>query len=152
MPKPIPGESQKKYVDRCIPIVLKEGTAKDGSQASAICHSMWQEHQKKKAESGWPKNLCIFDFFKTFADWQTFEAAQSRTDTTVQSLILEKKHFPTSESATSWAKKNGFKTETIRETTESWRIRQRPPEDFSQTSFRTISMTTGVSAVVGHLK
>jgi len=49
MPTPKQGESQKDYVDRCIPIVLNEGTAKDGSQASAICHSMFAEHHKKES-------------------------------------------------------------------------------------------------------
>ena len=47
MPKPNEGESEKDYVARCIPIVLHEGTAKDGSQANAICHSMYKQHKKE---------------------------------------------------------------------------------------------------------
>ena len=47
MPKPKTDESEKEFVSRCIPIVLKEGTAKDNSQAVAICHSLYQQHQKK---------------------------------------------------------------------------------------------------------
>jgi len=53
MPKPSEGESEDRYVSRCIPIVIKEGTAKDASQAAAICHSMWEQHQEdseKKTE------------------------------------------------------------------------------------------------------
>lgn len=46
MPKPNQGESKKDFVDRCIPIVLQEGTAKDGAQAAAICHSMYEENKK----------------------------------------------------------------------------------------------------------
>lgn len=46
MPDVKPHESQSDYVERCIPVVLHEGTAKDGAQASAICHSMWKEHRK----------------------------------------------------------------------------------------------------------
>ena len=49
MPTPREGEEQKDFVSRCIPIVLKEGTAKDRSQAAAICFSMWREHAKEKA-------------------------------------------------------------------------------------------------------
>lgn len=48
MPTPHDGESEKDFVERCIPIVLGEGTAKDGSQAAAICHSMYDEHKKKQ--------------------------------------------------------------------------------------------------------
>jgi hypothetical protein len=43
MPEPREGESQKEYVSRCIPYVLKEGTAKDEQQAAAICYSMYRE-------------------------------------------------------------------------------------------------------------
>jgi len=46
MPTPHSGETQDEYISRCIPMVLNEGTAKDGSQAAAICHSMWREHAK----------------------------------------------------------------------------------------------------------
>lgn len=51
MPEPNPNESEKDFVDRCIPVVLKEGTAKDGSQANAICHSMYEQHQKKQEDA-----------------------------------------------------------------------------------------------------
>ncbi len=47
MPTPREGESQKDYVSRCIPIVLKEGTAKDENQAAAICYSMYKEKHKQ---------------------------------------------------------------------------------------------------------
>lgn len=47
MPAVQKGESRKKYVSRCIPAVLKEGTAKDNKQAAAICHSMYSRHKKK---------------------------------------------------------------------------------------------------------
>jgi hypothetical protein len=46
MPKPKPGESEKDYVSRCIPVVLKDGTAKDNEQAAAVCYSMFKEGQK----------------------------------------------------------------------------------------------------------
>lgn len=48
MPTPRPFEKEKDYIERCIPIVLKEGTAKDNSQAYAICKSMFDQHKKNK--------------------------------------------------------------------------------------------------------
>ena len=47
MPKPNPKETEHDFVQRCIPIVLAEKTAKDGSQGAAICHSIYREHHKK---------------------------------------------------------------------------------------------------------
>jgi hypothetical protein len=46
MPTPRNKESEEKFVDRCIPIVIEDGTAKDGNQATAICHSMYRQHKK----------------------------------------------------------------------------------------------------------
>jgi len=47
---PTPGKNEKKedFIDRCIPIVITDGTAKDGSQATAICYSIWEQSKKKK--------------------------------------------------------------------------------------------------------
>lgn len=47
MPTPSKNEREDKFVDRCIPIVIEDGTTKDGSQANAICHSMYRQHKKK---------------------------------------------------------------------------------------------------------
>ena len=52
MPTPNPNETEQAFVSRCIPIVMKEGTAKDNKQAAAICYSMFREasgHAKAKA-------------------------------------------------------------------------------------------------------
>jgi hypothetical protein len=51
MPNPNVGENEKDFVSRCIPVVLKDGTAKDNTQATAICYSMYKEAQKKVSES-----------------------------------------------------------------------------------------------------
>ena len=48
MPTPRSGESESDFVSRCIPIVIEEGTAADGSQANAICHSMYQNKENEK--------------------------------------------------------------------------------------------------------
>lgn len=46
MPNVNPGESRQDFVSRCIPAVLDEGTAKDQSQAAAICFQMWRDRAK----------------------------------------------------------------------------------------------------------
>jgi hypothetical protein len=46
MPTPNKGESEAAFVKRCIPIVIKDGTAEDGSQANAICHSMYEQAKR----------------------------------------------------------------------------------------------------------
>lgn len=47
MPQPGNNETEDEFVKRCIPIVIEDGTATDGAQAVAICHSIWQRAQKK---------------------------------------------------------------------------------------------------------
>jgi hypothetical protein len=46
MPKPRARESEKDFVNRCVGIVIAEGTAKDGAQGSAICHSIYKASKK----------------------------------------------------------------------------------------------------------
>jgi len=41
MPKPRSSESKDDYIQRCIPILVKEGKPQD--QAVAICYSMWKQ-------------------------------------------------------------------------------------------------------------
>jgi len=43
MPVPAENESRSDFVNRCIPIVLDDGTAEDEEQAAAICHSMFDD-------------------------------------------------------------------------------------------------------------
>jgi len=45
MPKPRQGEPKDEFLDRCIPQVLEDGTAKNPDQAVAICNSIWEEHE-----------------------------------------------------------------------------------------------------------
>lgn len=47
MPYPKEGESKSAYISRCIPYVIKEGTAKDNKQAAAICYSMWEKNKNE---------------------------------------------------------------------------------------------------------
>ena len=46
MPEPGENESQDEFIERCIPVVLEDGTASDSDQAVAICNSMWREAKK----------------------------------------------------------------------------------------------------------
>ena len=50
MPNVIPGESEKDFVSRAIPIILKEGTTDDPKQAAAIAYSMYRQQRGKFAK------------------------------------------------------------------------------------------------------
>jgi hypothetical protein len=72
-------------------------------------------------------------------------------ETTVQTLIFSKDEFNRSE-AIEWAKDHDFIVNKVDETNASYRIRQKNPSSFEDDSFRTITLTDGVKAVVGVLK
>lgn len=46
MPLPKEGESKEDFIKRCIPFVLKEGTAKNVKQAYTICLSIWKKTKR----------------------------------------------------------------------------------------------------------
>lgn len=48
MPNQQPGESREDFIQRCIPMVIEDGTAQDGNQAYAICNSMYDQEEKAK--------------------------------------------------------------------------------------------------------
>jgi len=74
-----------------------------------------------------------------------------KVPTKIQTLIFSRTSFNKSQ-ARAWAKSHGFKSSKVDETATSYRIRQRDPSAFRPGSMRTIKITTGVKAVVGHLK
>lgn len=43
MPTPNPNEPQDEFINRCIPIVINDGTADTPEQAYAICVSMYEQ-------------------------------------------------------------------------------------------------------------
>lgn len=51
MPKVEAGETKEHYISRCIPYVMKEGTAKDDKQAAAVCYSLWNKHAEKDVKA-----------------------------------------------------------------------------------------------------
>lgn len=46
MPTPKRQEPKEKFMGRCIPVVLSEGTAKNQAQAAAICNSMFEKWKR----------------------------------------------------------------------------------------------------------
>ena len=48
MPKVKAGESEQDYVSRCVPYVLKEGTAKTQDQALGLCYGLYKQSKKEK--------------------------------------------------------------------------------------------------------
>lgn len=71
--------------------------------------------------------------------------------TTVQSVIFDKEHF-THAQAVKWLRDHDFKAAKTDEKEKTFRFRQRDPGDFQDGSFRTITLTTGVKAIIGRLK
>jgi HK97 family phage prohead protease len=47
MPNPKNFNTRDDFMKACVPVVIKEGTAKDGDQAVAICSSMWRRRNQK---------------------------------------------------------------------------------------------------------
>lgn len=51
IPQPKPSqETEQEFVERCIPVVLEDGTAENREQAAAICHSMYEQEAEKMTE------------------------------------------------------------------------------------------------------
>lgn len=69
--------------------------------------------------------------------------------TEIQTLIFAKAKYPSADEALAWCKSHDFSAGTSRDTEDSFRIRQKPPEDFVSGSFRTIRIAEGISAVIG---
>lgn len=66
----------------------------------------------------------------------------------IQSLILEKKEFPTVSSAKRKVKELGFKASKVDKTDNTIRFRQIEPSKCIQGQFATIPITDGVQAVI----
>jgi hypothetical protein len=95
-----------------------------------------------------PEAYCAWLHWKITGEWPGQKTEKDK-DGTVQSIILSKDKFPKKEDAIKWADEHGFKTYTSRETENSWRIRQYPPDECTEGggSFETINITDGVQGV-----
>lgn len=58
---------------------------------------------------------------------------------TVQSLIFPRKHWNSADAVKRWAREHDFRGDTIDETAEAFRIRQREPEEFQH--LKTVALT-----------
>jgi hypothetical protein len=85
----------------------------------------------------------------TVSELRTFAGKQEPT--TIQTLIFSKEIF-SREEAVAWAKEHDFHANKVDETENTFRLRQREPNEFQEGSFRTIELTDGVQAVIGVLK
>ena len=77
--------------------------------------------------------------------------AEQKSPTKVQSLIFDKTKFD-AKRARKWARVHGFHATKADETEGSIRLRQVDPERFKDGSIKTITLTKGVKATVGHPK
>ncbi len=75
---------------------------------------------------------------------------QKKSD--IQTLILSKSRFKTKGQASKWVRSHGFKTSKVDEKKNTFRYRQKEPSAFIEGSFRTITLTDGVKAVIGRPK
>ena len=80
------------------------------------------------------------------------EDAKRMAADNLQTVIVSKETAKTLAAAKRVAREFSNRIYTHRETTTSWRFRQRPPEDFKKDSFRTKKIDGGVSLVYGQLK
>lgn len=74
-----------------------------------------------------------------------------REATEIQTLIFSQNWYSTP-FAVKWAKEHGFKYGKVDVEKGTVRIRQKDPSEFKPKSFRTIEITNGVKAVIGHPK
>jgi len=69
--------------------------------------------------------------------------------TEIQTIILSKDRFKNDTQAKDWIKENNFSFTKTDEKENTYRFRQQEPTDFAENSFRTISISRGVKAVIG---
>lgn len=77
--------------------------------------------------------------------------AEAKQSMVVQSVIISKTVAKSKKEAVKKVP-DGFKTSDIEETEQSWRFRQRDPDDFMPNSFRTKQIAPGVTLVLGKLR
>jgi hypothetical protein len=70
----------------------------------------------------------------------------------LQSVVISKTIAPTLQKAESIAKRYVKRMYTHRETSISWRFRQRDDSDFIQDSFRSNNVKPGITLIYGELR
>ena len=120
-------------------VILREARARAGGRVSALRRKEARESEQNG--SGTPE----------LSAEPKAVAKQDATPTNVQTLIFSKGNFSESQ-AVAWATKHDYGADKVDETSDSFRLRQRPPAAFESGSFRTIELTEGVQAVIGKPK
>jgi HK97 family phage prohead protease len=115
--------------------IIESAKVDENAQESPISLNDNQESGMKKKTS-----------FEQFLD------AIAEQSMIVQSLIFSKEVFKTADSAKKWATDHGFNADKVDDTEDSFRLRQREPSEFDESTFRTIDITEGVKAVAGKIK
>lgn len=86
MPKPRRGETRRDFVGRCIPEVIRDGTAKDGSQANAICNSIWRRRDQGSESKSTSKGGQALSFLTKHKLWKAYMHAATSLPTEVPLL------------------------------------------------------------------
>ena len=61
MPTPRDDETRDEFIERCIPIVIDDGTAEDGQQAYAVCSSIWRRDTKMHNKKSFKTHMKLND-------------------------------------------------------------------------------------------
>ena len=93
----------------------------------------------------------LADFSEPPREFSDSDIVALQESTTLQTLVFDNRDW-TRERAVEWARNHDFRSDKVDETSTSFRLRQRDPDDFQEGSFRTINITTGLKAVIGRLK
>lgn len=71
-----------------------------------------------------------------------------KASSSVQSILLSKRYFLTASGAQLWLMMHGYHSE-LDETANNYRARQVDPKQFIPGTFRTITFTPGIKAIIG---
>lgn len=129
----------------------KKGSKTDKPEGTAIhCYSIEKYGDKEAKRKADAMHFAIV----SSQHQNVFNAAKKPGpgDTDLHTVIVKKTKGMTLEEAKKEALKHVKSVPTNRETSTSWRFRQRNPEDFVQTSFWTKPLNDKVSLVFGKLK
>lgn len=127
-----------KALDRCVERLIGKGYPE--SSALPICRTSLGMSKHGEDEDEYIKRA-----------EKLAEEDYQRKPTTVQSLIFPRAKYGRSE-AIKWVKDHDYKSSSVEETEDSFRLQQRSVDDFNQGSFRTIDLGDGIKTVIGHLK
>lgn len=113
-------------------VVVKDQTKRDRSGTISEILNQMQAEKSCKVEN---RNSVLKDGGKV-------------SSTEIQTLILNKSRFKNEAQAKDWVQHHDFNVSKTDEKEETYRFRQSDPKDYSEDSFRTITISRGVKAVI----